>query len=85
LLKIGSKKYCRFIASSQFGKLSSFWTPRKAELVKPVKTRQGGSSERGRVSEYLKESPRLLARPLPPKSWDVSRRAGKSSRKGFVG
>jgi len=45
----------------------------------------GRISERGRVSEYLEESPRLLARPLPPKSWDVSRRAGVSSRKGFVG
>jgi len=43
----------------------------------------GRISERGRVSEYLEESPRLLARPFPPKSWDVSRQAGVSSRKGF--
>jgi hypothetical protein len=39
----------------------------------------------GRVSECLEESPHWLARPSPRKSWDVSRRAGVSSRRGVTG
>jgi len=57
----------------------------QAAPVKPVQISQGGSSELGRVSEYLEESPRLLARPFPPKSWDVSRRAGCLAGGGFKG
>ena len=53
--------------------------------INPVQTRPDGSSERGRVSEYLEESPHLLARPSPPKSWDVSRREGVSGRRGIKG
>ena len=52
----------------------------KAEIRTDVtpcvtKTRMSGSSERERVSEYLEESPRRLARSFRArKSWDVSRR-----------
>jgi hypothetical protein len=37
------------------------------------------------ISEHMEESPRLLARPSTPKSWDVSRREGVSSRRGIGG
>lgn len=45
-------------------------------LTRTRQTCQGGSGVRERVSEYLEESPRRLARPLPAKSWDVSRLKG---------
>ena len=65
----------------------SLWPSREAvsKTCCNLKTRQGGSSERGRVSEHLEECPCRLARPLPPKSWDVSRREGVSSRRGNRG
>jgi hypothetical protein len=44
----------------------------------------GRISERGRLSEHLEESPRRLARPLTPQSWDVSSRR-VSRRKGVGG
>jgi hypothetical protein len=56
----------------------SLAAPRSGFLIR--KTRPGGSSERRRVSEYLEESPRRLARPSKPKSWMFCDVQGVSSR-----
>jgi hypothetical protein len=50
-----------------------------------VSNQPGRIKRSGRVSESLQESPRLLARPSPPKSWDVSRRAGCPAGGGIGG
>jgi hypothetical protein len=53
---------------------------------KPVKTFMSGPCERERVSECLEESPLRLARSFrAPKSWDVSRREGRTAAGGFKG
>jgi hypothetical protein len=57
----------------------------RIRFFNPLKIRQGGSSERGRVSEYMEESPRLLARPSSQSLGIVSRREDVPSRRGIRG
>ena len=50
--------------------------PARTRRLSRFKTRPGGSSELGRISEHLEEIPPLLARPSPAKSCDGFRMMG---------